>query len=172
MNPKEFTYQLLTIKDKLYRFARRIVGREDEAEDVVQEVVIKLWDKHQHGDQYDNLEAYGMRMTKNLSLDKLKIKHNNNQQLDSIAEPTAATQNPYQTTEQNDTLGTIHRLMQELPEKQRMIMQLRDIEGMTYQEISETLTLSINQVKVYLFRARKQIKEKLLNIESYGLSKH
>ncbi|MCP4441975.1 MAG: sigma-70 family RNA polymerase sigma factor [Aureispira sp.] len=172
MNRKEFTYQLLNIKDKLYRFARRIVGREDEAEDVVQEVVIKLWKKHEGGEQYNNLEAYGMRMTKNLSLDKLKSKHKQNQQLETITEPTTSSLNPYQVAEQSDTLGRIHGLMQSLPEKQRMVMQLRDIEGMTYQEIAEVLDIPMNQVKVNLFRARKQIKEQLLNIESYGLSKH
>jgi len=169
MTLKEFTYQLTGLKDKLFRFSARIVGDNELAEDVVQDVVIKMWNKRAERDQYDNLEAYCMRMTKNLSIDKTRAKHRQNIALDKAPEPIQESPNPYQSAVQNDTMQHIHQLMQQLPEKQRMAMQLRDIEGMEYKEIAKVLEIPLNQVKVNIFRARKQIRMQLLNIESYGL---
>ena len=79
-------------------------------------------------------------------------------------------QTPYQQAAQNDTLAHIGRCMQQLPEKQRLVMQLRDIEGMDYKSIAQTLEIPLAQVKVNLFRARKTIRQQLLTLESYGLS--
>lgn len=169
MTLKEFTYQLVGLKDKLFRFSARIVGDDEMAEDVVQDVVIKMWNKRDDRHAYKNLEAYCMRMTKNLSIDKTRAKSFQNVSLDKAPEQIQNSQNPYQQTAENDTLAHVHQLMQELPEKQRMVMQLRDIEGMEYKEIAEALELPLNQIKVNLFRARKSIRKQLLNIESYGL---
>jgi RNA polymerase sigma-70 factor (ECF subfamily) len=169
MTLKEFTYQLVGLKDKLFRFSARIVGDDEMAEDVVQDVVIKMWDKRENRDDYQNLEAYCMRMTKNLSIDKTRAKSFQNVSLDKAPEQIQDSYNPYQQTAENDTVSHVHQLMQNLPEKQRMVMQLRDIEGMEYKEIAAALELPLNQIKVNLFRARKSIREQLLNIESYGL---
>jgi RNA polymerase sigma-70 factor (ECF subfamily) len=169
MTLKEFTYQLVGLKDKLFRFSARIVGDDEMAEDVVQDVVIKMWDKREDRDEYQNLEAYCMRMTKNLSIDKTRAKSFQNVSLDKAPEQIQSSHNPYQQTAENDTVSHVHQLMQALPEKQRMVMQLRDIEGMEYKEIAEALELPLNQIKVNLFRARKSIRKQLLNIESYGL---
>ena len=169
MTLKEFTYQLVGLKDKLFRFSSRIVGDDEIAEDVVQDVVIKMWDKRESRDEYQNLEAYCMRMTKNLSIDKTRAKSFQNVSLDKAPEQIQDSHNPYQQTAENDTVFHVHQLMQDLPEKQRMVMQLRDIEGLEYKEISAALELPLNQIKVNLFRARKSIRKQLLNIESYGL---
>jgi len=66
-------------------------------------------------------------------------------------------------------LEIVHKLMSQLPAQQREIMELRDIEGMSYKEISDVLQLTEEQVKVYLFRARQRIKKEITNIENYGL---
>ncbi|BDS12029.1 RNA polymerase sigma factor [Aureispira anguillae] len=169
MTLKEFTYQLVGLKDKLFRFSARIVGNDELAEDVVQDVVIKMWNKREERDQYENLESYCMRLTKNLSIDKTRAKNYQNIGLDKAPEPIQEALNPYQQTAHKDTISHIHQLMQNLSHKQRMVMQLRDIEGMEYQEIAQILEIPLNQVKVNLFRARKSIRKQLLNIESYGL---
>lgn len=169
MTLKEFTYQLVGLKDKLFRFSARIVGDNKLAEDVVQDVVIKMWARREEREQYKNLESYCMRMTKNLSIDKTRAKSYQNLGLDKVVEPIQDAPNPYQQTAQNDMLKHVHRLMGTLPEKQRMIMQLRDIEGMEYKEIAQIMEIPVNQVKVNLFRARKSIRKELLTIESYGL---
>jgi RNA polymerase sigma-70 factor (ECF subfamily) len=70
---------------------------------------------------------------------------------------------------QKETTGAIARIINSLPEKQRTIIQLRDIEGKTYQEIANTLSISESDVKVTLFRARQAMKEKILQKKSFFL---
>lgn len=166
---EDYKKLVLPIKNKLFRFSLRIVGNVAEAEDVVQEVFIKVWNKRSEVESFNNLEAWCMTLTKNLSIDKLRSKHRRVDALpDSYDMPSQAA-SPYQTTVANDTIGRIEKMMAALPEKQRMVMQLRDIEGMSYNEISEILSITLDQVKINLFRARKAIRAQLLNSESYGL---
>lgn len=160
-----FHTKILPIKDKLYRFALRITGNVTLAEDVVQEVLIKVWDKKEELKQYNNLEAWCMRITKNLSIDKLRSKHQRTEGFKDGFDlgDTAAT--PYDVAASNDMIRHIRKLMQQLPEKQRMVMQLRDIEGMTYQEIVEVMDIPMNQVKVNLFRARSKMQKILKDLK-------
>lgn len=160
---------VLPYKDKLYRFALSIVGNSADAEDVVQEIFIKLWDRQAQLTDIHNLEAWLMRLTKNLSIDKLRSKHRQTQDLETVFHQPAATETPYELTEQKDTFSHIQSVIRQLPEKQRMIVQLRDIEEMSYQEISDILEIPMSQVKVYLFRARQHIRTQLIKSESYGL---
>ncbi len=168
MNLTEFKNRILPAKDKLYRMALRIVGDSAEAQDVVQEVFIKIWKKRAHLDNIDNIEAFCMRMTKNLAIDKTRSKHKRTQSLGHGLDFATHSSNPHQQVEMNDTINRVRTLMKSLPVKQRMIMQLRDIEEMSYDEIAKHLDLPMSQVKVNLFRARKKIRELLLN-QRYGL---
>jgi RNA polymerase sigma-70 factor (ECF subfamily) len=169
MDLKDFQTHILPYKNKLFRFAMSIVGNATEAEDVVQEVFIKIWQNRQQINKLNSLEAWSMKLTKNLSIDKLRSKHRRTDGLENIVEISSREATPDKATELNDTMSRIKALMFQLPEKQRQILQLRDIEGMTYEEISQVLELPLNQIKVNLFRARKQIRAKLLKSESYGL---
>ena len=162
MSLKIFNRDILPIKDKLYRFALRITGSGFEAEDVVQEVMIKLWKKRADLSQYANTEAWCMRMTKNLSIDKLRSKHRRTEDIAATYDLAGGDESPHELAEQQDTIAHIQQLMNSLPTKQKMVMQLRDIEDMSYQEIAEALDIPMNQVKVNLFRARKAIRTKLL----------
>ncbi|ELR73557.1 RNA polymerase ECF-type sigma factor [Fulvivirga imtechensis AK7] len=171
MSLEAFKSRVLPVKDKLYRFALRFLRDEDEARDVVQEVLIKVWNKREEMDQLENMEAWCMRITRNVSLDRLKSKHN--KYTTPIEEGFDVSggdrETPYRSTELSDTMKTIGSFIQALPEKQRQVIQLRDVEGYSYQEISEIMEIDMNQVKVNLFRARKAVKENLLNINAYGL---
>ena len=169
MDLKDFQTHILPYKNKLFRFAMSIVGNATEAEDVVQEVFIKIWQNRQQINKLNSLEAWSMKLTKNLSIDKLRSKHRRTDGLDNVVEISSREATPDKATELNDTMSRIKALMFQLPDKQRQILQLRDIEGMTYEEISQVLELPLNQIKVNLFRARKQIRAKLLKSESYGL---
>ena len=159
---KDFTRQITPIKDRLFRFAMRMVDNVALAEDVVQEVLIKLWDKRSELPHIQNLEAWSIRLTRNLSVDKLRSKH---QKVDGFQEGfdmVSMTQTPAEIMESKDALQRIHQLIQTLPEKQKLVLQLRDIEELSYKEIAEILELPMNQVKVNLFRARQHLKEKLI----------
>ncbi len=158
MNHQEFKTKILPIKNRLYRFALGIVGQAAEAEDVVQEVFIKLWNQRNQMDAISNVEAWCITATRNLSIDKLRSKHQRLQPIAAGFDLHDHSATPYETVVSNDVFDQVRNLLNHLPEKQRDIMRLRDIEGMSYQEISEALNVPMEQVKVYLFRARKAVR--------------
>lgn len=171
MNLQEYTYRVLPAKDKLYRFALCIVGNTSEAEDIVQEVFLRVWEQRDSTKNIENIDAWCMRMVKNLSIDKMRAKSKQNVALDTQLPTVDQQANPHQKTEISDTIRHIETFIQMLPEKQRMVIQLRDIEGMTYQEIALILDISIDQVKVNLHRARRKIRQQLVSAEAYGIKK-
>ena len=84
-------------------------------------------------------------------------------------EEASEASGPYERLVNKERMALIHRLINELPEKQRLIMQLRDMEGKSYKEIAVVLSLTEEQVKVNLFRARQKVKQRFIDIEGYGL---
>ncbi len=149
---------ILPLKNAMYRLALRITPGSQEAEDVVQDVIIKLWNMRDRLEDVDNLEAFAMRMTRNLALDRQRMRANHTESLDVAMERPQAEDTRSDAREQ---VETIRAMMQLLPEKQRSAMQLRDFEGYSYKEIAEMLTMTEDQVKVNIFRARQFIKTKL-----------
>lgn len=149
---------ILPMKNVMYRMALRLTLNSQEAEDVVQDVMIKLWGMRERLDNVDNLEAFALRMTRNLAIDRQRMKVNNTENIDDIeADRYVATD----TNERREQVESIKNVMLQLPEKQRSAMQLRDFEGYSYKEIAEMLSMSEDQVKINIFRARQYIKTKL-----------
>jgi len=169
MSLEAFKTRVLPAKDKMYRFAQRLLKDDEEAKDIVQEAMIRVWNKRDEMHTYLNMEAWCMRIVRNLSLDRIKSKQYNSDRLDNTYNLSAPGKNPEQKTEIDNTMENIHNFIASLPDKQRQIMQLRDIEGFSYKEIGDILNLDANNVKVNLFRARKSVRENLLNINAYGL---
>ena|SRR6478735_10690436 len=170
MNLEAFQNRVLPAKNKLFRFAFRMLGSSEEAKDVVQEVMIKVWNGREQMAEVQNMEAWCMRITKNLSLDKLRSRQR--RATDSIDEGFEVRQealSPHENTELNESMLRINQLIAALPEKQRQVIHLRDIEGYSYNEICEMLELDMSQVKVSLFRARNAVREKLVKMNAYGL---
>lgn len=149
---------ILPMKNVMYRMALRLTLNSQEAEDVVQDVMIKLWSMRERLDDVDNLEAFALRMTRNLALDRQRMKINNTEDIDNIEADKYATTDHSESKEQ---VESIRLMMQQLPEKQRSAMQLRDFEGYSYKEIAEMLSMTEDQVKINIFRARQFIKMKL-----------
>lgn len=164
MNAETFKRDILPFKDRLYRMALRMLVNPAEAQDVVQEVMLKLWRQGNALNKIENLEAWSMRITRNHCLDKLRNKHRRTVELDQEIIQVDDQPSADQHIEQNETLTKIQKLMEKLPEKQRMVMQLRDVEGMTYKEIEEILDMPIGQVKTNLFRARQGMKKMLIAV--------
>ena len=170
MNLETFQNSVFSVKNKLFRFAFRLLGSSDEAKDVVQEVFIKVWNGREQLHEVQNLEAWCMRITRNLSLDRLRQQQR--RQTDSIekgAQVQHSDLSPLENTEINESMKRIGELMAALPDKQRQVMHLRDIEGYSYQEICEILEIDMSQVKVNLFRARNSVRENLQKMDTYGL---
>ena len=151
----------------------RITLDSAEAEDVVQETMIKVWNKREDWHNIDSMEALCMTICRNLAIDKTRRMANNNQSLDDDSGPEHADRsynaNPEEQTMQHDRLQIVRDLINKLPEKQRTAVQLRDFEGMSYKEIAEVMGITEEQVKVNIFRARQTIKKKFIETESYGL---
>jgi len=166
MNLREFQIQVYPLKNKLFRFAKRFLERTDEAEDLVQEVFIRLWNRREKLDEYRSVEALAMIITKNMCLDKIKTRHYpfenmDNQRLFLENLPGEAR------TDHSDVINGIHQAIRMLPEMQQMIIHLRDIEEYEFDEIAEMLGINENAIRVNLSRARKRVREILINSNIY-----
>ncbi len=170
MEINEFTAKVMPVKDRLFRFAKRMLNNHDEAEDVVQDVLMKLWINRESLEKKQSVEAFAMAMTKNLCIDRFRSKHFQtvNSGLDimelNLQEMSAS---PHKKAELADAMNLVAKIVEQLPENLKMIVQLRDIEGLSYQEIAEIMDMNINTLKVNLSRARKKIREFLNNNYNY-----
>ncbi len=169
MNQTEFLEIVLPFKDKVYRLAKRLLISNDEAEDATQELYFKLWKNKDKIENYDNVEAYAMMMTKNYCLDQLKSKRASNLTLvhSNYRDESNSLQ---ESIEYRDEVGILKKMMNDLPEKQKMIIQLRDIENYEFDEIGKILNMESTAIRVALSRARKSLREKLLKKQNYGIS--
>jgi RNA polymerase sigma-70 factor (ECF subfamily) len=172
MKKISFRADVLPLKDMLFRLALRITLNSAEAEDVVQETMIRVWNRREQWSEIESIEAFTTTICRNLALDRQK--RMSNQQLSLNAQehdtPDFSTRaNPEQQTVVNGRISLVKRLMDELPEKQRSCMQLRDIEGKAYKEIAQVLGITEQQVKINIFRARQTIKQEYSKLEKYGL---
>lgn len=131
----------------------------DEAEDAVQEALEKAWSSREMLQKLDNPTGWLVRVVKNQSLQKIRehkrwVAWGEEEDLPDLSESAGS--------ESAHSMQVVLRFLKELPEKQQEIFQLREVEGLTYEEISEYLDISMEQVKVNLFRARKSLQSFLL----------
>ena len=168
MKQKEFLNTILPCKNILYRLAKRLLVSSDEAEDAVQEVFLKLWKGRDKIDNYRSPEAFAITMTKNYCLDRLKSKQASN--LKIVHNNYKNSENIERTIEGNEGVELVTKIMETLPEKQKMIMQLRDIEQFEFAEISQMLEIKETAIRVSLSRARKLVREQLIKQYNYGIS--
>lgn len=175
MKEISFRTDVLPLKDELFRLALRITLNRADAEDVVQETMLKVWNRRDRWAELESIKAFCLTICRNLALDKLKRADNQNTSLgdeegggEEPADHSYAA-NPEEQAVQRDRVEQVRRLISQLPEKQRTCMQLRDIEGKAYKEIASVLAITEQQVKVNIFRARQTIKEKFQQLEQHGL---
>ena len=169
MTLQEYKTNVLPLRDRIFRFAFRMLSNRTEAEDVTQEILIKLWDKRADLAGINNLEAWAVRLTKNLSIDKMRNKHRRTEEIKPGFDRASDAVSPQRSAEFNDAIERVRQIMASLPEKQRSVMHLRDIEGLSYQEIAEALEMNLSQVKVYLHRARIKVRAGLLKADRHGM---
>lgn len=170
MSSKIFEEEIMPLKDKLYRYALRILKNGPEAEDVIQDILVKVWNKRDLWHTWDNKEAMCMTMTRNLSIDRSRSKSRQTTDLPEHYDEESPEADPSEITESNDTMALIQKIMDDLPQKQREVIHLREIDGYSYQEISEVLSMSMSQVKINVHRARLFMKERIM--QEYGEGFH
>ena len=171
MKKISFRNDILPLKNELFRLALRITLNRVEAEDVVQETMIKVWNRRDRWDELESMEAFCLTICRNIAVDKMRKMENQNQSLEEEhdAPDQSYASNPEEQAMQQDRIQLVRRLIDNLPEKQRSVMQLRDIEGKSYKEIAQILDISEEQVKINIFRARQTIRQKFIETEKYGL---
>lgn len=160
---------ILPLKNKLFRFAFSYLKNEDDAKDVVQDVMISSWEDIADVSEIRNIEAWCMTLVKNRALDRLKRKGRNYLQVVDQHQLFSAEADPLQKTMERENHSRIKGIIARLPEKQREVINLRDIEQFSYNEIAEILEIELNHVKVLLHRARMQVRTELQKVHEYGI---
>lgn len=159
MTPEAFKIKVLHFKNRLYRYCLRMLNDHDEANDAVQEVYLKLWTMKDRLNTYDNPDAYAMKMARNHCLDQLKASRRQNVRLSELEADVSI--NTGASFDDRDMTARIKSLIDQLPELQRSIIHLRDIEQYTIDEIELITGLNPNAIRVNLSRARKKIRDKI-----------
>jgi RNA polymerase sigma factor, sigma-70 family len=162
MNPERFKAEVLPLREKLFRIACKMLEDELDAEDAVQEAYLRLWHTRDVLDKYDSISAFATTVTKNICIDKLRIRHREEPMADNVEQ--TAHDNPYLMLEKSDTEKLISSIIDQLPPLQRMIMQMKDVEEMENEEIASITGTNIEAVRMNLSRARKRVREIYLKL--------
>lgn len=170
MTKEEFKSRVLPSKGKLFRLAVTMLNSRQEAEDTIQDAYLKLWNMRDELSKYNSIEALAVTMTKNLCLDKLRSYRNRKQNdsgLEYVQVSTNERHDPSATVELSENMKDIHSIIQQLPDQQKLVIHLRDIEQYSYEEIAEMTGLKVNNIRVALSRARKNVREEYLKKQNY-----
>ena len=173
MDANEFKSRFLPCHQKLYRVAFRLMGNVQDAEDMVQETYLRLWKKREElPPDIGNMEAYCMTIIRNLCLDALKAPQmeEEHRPIEECDMPEA--NNLTREVEMKDEASIVHRIIGELPEQQRQIVKMRDVDDCSYEEIGQATGLTTVNIRVLLSRARKKIREQMSAINSYEYGKN
>jgi RNA polymerase sigma-70 factor (ECF subfamily) len=144
----------------LYGIAFRILRNQEEAEDAVQEVFIKLWSMGSKLEEYNNISALSVTMTKNLCIDQLrKKKHFVRDETGKHEINAVDDSSPFEILQSNESENILKKIIDNLPEIYSSLIRLREIDGLSYEEIAQKTEQNINTLRVTLSRARKMIRD-------------
>lgn len=167
MTKEEFQKEVIPLGDKMYRMAYRLLGDSESAKDVLQELFLKLWEKRSELPNITSIDAFACTILKNKCFDRLRLQ----KPMVDVEILHSQGNNPEAAFDHNEGISEIRKVMQLLPERQRLIMQLRDIDGCTFEEIATVIDTSENNIRVQLCIARKWVKEELMKVYNYGISR-
>ena len=168
MDANDFKRKFLPYHSKLYRVAFRIMGNEQDAEDMVQETYLKLWKKREElPPNIENMEAYCVTLTKNLCYDALRASHIEEDNHPPEELNIAGESNLMRDVELKDEVNQVKRIIQSLPHQQRQVITMRDVNECSMEEIEKATGLSAINIRVLLSRTRKKIREQFNAIKNY-----
>lgn len=158
MELKQFKIAVLPLRDKLLSYARKLTDDHSDAEDAVQEVMLKLWNLRPKLDEYHSIEALAMTMTHHTCMDILRGKHPDNLSLDSV-QATSPVATPERLLEEKDEFSLMRHIISTLPPLQQTILRMKDIEEYETEEIAEITGCSSEAIRSNLSRARKKVRD-------------
>ena len=156
MNTNDFKTKVFSLSEKIFPMCARLLGNATQAEDAIQEIMLKLWKKRRQFENHPNIEGYVFLTAKNYCLDKLK-KNRLKIVQDAPFQNISGTNSQQDAMELQELNEIVKKILKQLPEQQRDVLMLRDIDGYEYSEISELLNLKIEHVRVLAARARKHV---------------
>ncbi len=167
MDLKRFTSEILPLRQKLVAFAWKMLENEEDAEDVVQETLLRLWSIRGELEKMSNPGGFAMQTVKNSCIDRLRQKKYT-VDINEVSLEYHGT-NPYTETEKQNSIDLIKQLIDGLPELQRRIIRMRDVEGYELEEIAAITGTQVSAVTVNLSRARKKVRDQFISINAYKI---
>ena len=155
-----FKQLLLPLYPRLQRVALRVLDNAEDAEDMVQEVYMKLWSKRDALPDVKDVEAYCVTLTKNMCIDRLRIAEAEKEDMDEVPIMLAETDDVEAQVERHDAVEQVKQIIGTLPEHQQQVITLRDIEDCSFEEIAEQTGLTAVNIRMLLSRARRTIRER------------
>lgn len=169
MDLQAFNQRILPVQGRLFRLAQMFLRNREEAEDAIQDVLLRLWTNRQQLETYHSVEALAVQMTKNLCMDRLKSHHKQKMQNGAdVTSVQAAELSPHRQLENSDSAALIHKLIGELPEQHKLVLHMRDVEEYSFEEIEQVTGLSNASIRTILSRARQKLRENYLKANDYG----
>lgn len=164
MDEEGFQKAVLEHKDRVYGFAARMLNDREEARDVVQEALVKLW-QHRQTVEDEFARAWLFRTAHNLCIDRFRLRARAPQagleNLDRLADPRAhfgAAEN----ARGGETGRAIEQVLAQLTPRDRAVLLLREVEGLSYAELSRLLGTPEGTLKAVVFRARERARRRLV----------
>lgn len=158
MEASEFKTRFLPLSQRMYWAAWRLTENKEEAEDLVQDAFLRLWTQRDTLPDIQNAEAYCVRLIQRRFLDLRRSRHTEASLPQDIS-LLPSGEDLYHEAEIRDHAEQAHRLIEALPEQQRQVIILRDIEDRPYDDIAQRTGLTQVNVRALLSRARRAIRE-------------
>ena len=163
MTATEFKILFMPFRDKIFRIALRISGNVEDAEDITQEVYIRFWNNRLELSKKDNLEAYSITIAKNMCIDFLRMRKTSEQLAELNGEEPSADM--AEVIDNKDCLNAVIKIVDCLPEKQRLAIKMHDLAGFSFKEIAEAINEQEGNVRTLLSRARKKVRSEFTKTE-------
>lgn len=164
MEKEQFITEVLPYRPQLINFARRYVKNEEDAEDIVQEALLKLWYIRDTLDRYNNIYALSVQITKYLCINHLRA-NKNNLSLEGEMKVVGDIPAPDEKLAQKDDIKQIMQIITRLPDLQQSILRMKHIDGLEVDEIAELTGCNPTAIHTNLSRARKRVKEMFFKMQ-------
>ncbi|MDR1919123.1 MAG: sigma-70 family RNA polymerase sigma factor [Tannerellaceae bacterium] len=164
MEQEQFIQDVLPLREPLLAYAKRMQGGEEDAEDVVQEVYMKLWDMRRELPRYRSIRALALQMTKHLCINRLRLRERYGEALEEWMREGESL-SPHKQLEQKDQMEHLGRMIESLPAVQQAVLRMKHLDGLEVEEIAQLTGSAPEAIRANLSRARKKVKAFFFKIE-------
>ena len=171
MTKIDFKLKVFSLSERIFPMVSRMLGTKANAEDAIQDIMLKLWEKRKQVEKHPNINGFVFLTARNYCIDVLRKKPfvlDDSTDFFKILE----SKNEYTQLEWKELNTIIKKILKKLPEQQTEVFMMRDIDGYEFTEIAAAVEIKVEHVRVLLSRARKQISIELEKTYSYERGKY